>query len=216
MSFFYRWALVLVLVIPGFAWAFPTLKTKEQFLPVLHALITIQDEVTIEGFKYKVEFKKDANGAEDCGAIRKFFSGDAHLDTKFTEAQLEALFKTLAHVFDITVSDGAGKCPFMHGGASASSSSKSVELNRFLNAVMLMILNRGEHSDAHVENLKGLITFTSFDFIDRVLKGRVRQRYRLKVYNPETKTIQSFEFYLRDLTKSAKKEVKVKKVHKKK
>ena len=192
VSFLYSFALIFI---TQAALAFPGLKEKAEFLPVLHALITDAREVEVAGELYGIQFTKSSEGIENTNEVPTFFLGDKTEPT-LSAQELSTALSLLAHAFKPVTTNAASGCPFMRGEMK-SNDTGSKDLEHFITMVKVMMLNHGLHEEANRENLKNLITLEKFDFIERVSKGKVRQRYRLKLYNPETLSYKSFDFYLR-------------------
>ena len=184
-----------VIFITQTALAFPGLKDKSEFLPVLHALITNAKEVEVDGEAYTIQFTKSSEGTENRNEVPFFFLGSKTNPT-LTVKDLSTAFSQLAHAFKPVTTNAASGCPFMRGEMKTNDTG-SKDLEYFITTVKVMMLNHGLHEDANRENLQNLITLDKFDFIERVSKGKVRQRYRMKLYNPETHSFKSFDFYLR-------------------
>lgn len=208
-------------VLPGHSWAFPAMKSKAEFLPLFHAFATQKESISLKGVPYSIEYPDGVTSLDVYLKIEKFLAeglGDHAFSTRDMDIKLfERLVKQINNVLYAKFDDKALSEAYqmIHGGQGATSST-SASQNRDLSAFKAAIRKEVQSDDKHVQkeikSLRNLTSLKNFDFINKVGSGKVKQRYRIKIYESDAKKYLTLDFFLRGpADKSAKEKSKVKK-----
>lgn len=186
--------------------AFPGMKSKAEFLPLFHAFATQKESISLKGVPYTIEYPEGVTSLDVYLTIEKFLAeglGDHAFSTRDMDIKLfEQLLKQINNILHLKFDEKALSEAYqmIHSGQGATSSTsldQGKDLSAFKKAIRKEVQSDDKHVQKEINSLRNLTSLKNFDFINKVGTGKVKQRYRIKIYESDAKKYLTLDFFLR-------------------